>query len=190
MAPGRRQARQGASPPVQGGDVHQEEKAEREAWKAAPIPDLVRYLVDTCHLECRQDMARLETHAELAVLEARQRRPDLIEIRNQITRFCSGMRAHLALEERSLFPTLLARSTGTIPEILPESIEPLRRLLEGDHEAEACLLRNIRGLSAAMDSPADALGTQGRMQESIRVLSRNLQRHLYMENQILFPRAQ
>lgn len=166
-----------------------EERAEREAWKAAPIPDLVRYLVDTCHLECRQDMAKVETHAELAVLEAGQRRPDLIEIRNQITRFCSGMRAHLTLEERNLFPSLLYRSSGSIPEIAGETLEPLRQLLEGDHEVEAALLRSIRGLSAAMDSPADSLGPQGRLQESIRVLSRNLQRHLYMENQILFPRT-
>jgi len=158
-----------------------QDKVEREAWKVAPLPDLVRHLVGTCHLECRVDMARLETMIELASMEEGHRDPALNEIREMIGRFCTGMRAHLALEERKLFPFILGLGDGGAPEASQEALASLREHLEEDHEAEAGLLRNIRGMSSALPEASDPTCPQGLIHEALRTLSERLQKHLYLE---------
>lgn len=166
-----------------------DEKQEREAWKVAPIADLVRHLVGTCHRECRADMAELETLAELIALEEGPRNPTMVEVRDMISRFCTTMRAHLALEERNLFPYILAMDAGEVPEGRKEHLESLKALLEGEHESEAGLLRSIRGLASALVATSSPGGPEGRLHDSVKALAGRLQKHLYLENQVLFPRT-
>ncbi len=166
-----------------------DEKQEREAWKVMPVPDLVRHLVAVCHLECRTDMADLETLAELAALEEGDRNPALVEVRDLITRFCDAMRAHLAQEERSLFPYLLALDAGRTPEGGKAHLDTVKTLLEGEHEAEAGLLRSIRGLAAALAATSQPGAPESRLHASVKHLSGRLQKHFYLENQVLFPRT-
>jgi regulator of cell morphogenesis and NO signaling len=171
-----------------GGPVLQGEKEEREAWKIAPLADLVRHIMVKCHRECRVDMANLETMVELIVLEEGLARPGLVEVRDMITRFCVGMRAHLALEERSLFPAILSLPLAPSGDPARNSVDSLRELLEGDHESEAGLLRSIRGLASSLAAEAIPGGPETRIHEALKVLSERLQKHLYLENQVLFPR--
>jgi iron-sulfur cluster repair protein YtfE (RIC family) len=169
--------------------VLQVDKAEREAWKVAPLPELIRHIVGKCHLECREDMARLETLVELSALEAGQGNPPLLEIRDMIARFCFMMRAHLAQEERNLFPALLGLQDGELPATRKASLEALRSHLEGDHEAEASMLRGIRTLTGTLAASSVPGSPQGEIHEAMKTLSERLQWHFYMENQILFPRT-
>ena len=76
---------------------------EMEAWKAAPLADLVAYIVEHYHLEARLDMARMENLAEAGVLLLGGAHPGLVAIRGEVGRFCQELRAHMAMEERSLF---------------------------------------------------------------------------------------
>ena len=171
-----------------GGLVGQSDKEAFAAWKVAPMGDLIRHLVGTCHLECRLDMARLETLMELVALENGRRTRSFLEARELVGTFCRDMRTHLSLEERNLFPHLLGMDQGGLRPEARDSLVPVRKLLEGDHETEATLLRSIRnltGILAAEEDPASALG---RIHEAIKVLSERLQRHFYLESQILFPR--
>ncbi|BDU78551.1 hemerythrin domain-containing protein [Mesoterricola sediminis] len=165
------------------------EKEEREAWKAAPLSDLVRHIVGSCHQECRVDMARLETLVELISLEEQAPSPGLLEIRALIGKFCAGMRAHLALEERTLFPYILAREAGVEPGLTPEALASLKKVLEGDHEAEAGLLRSIRDLTLGFAGETDPASAEGRIHAAMKVLSQRLQKHMYLETHFLFPRT-
>jgi iron-sulfur cluster repair protein YtfE (RIC family) len=105
-----------------------------------------------------------------------------------ITRFCVGMRAHLALEERSLFPAILALPLDPSGVPCGNGLDSLRALLEGDHESEAALLRSIRGLASSLAAEAHPGGPETRIHEALKVLSERLQKHLYLENQVLFQR--
>jgi regulator of cell morphogenesis and NO signaling len=159
------------------------EKEERAAWMVAPLPDLVRHLVGNCHAECRVDMALLETRIELAVLEEADRNPALLEVRDAVTEFCAGMRAHMASEERHLFPQLMARA-----EPVPEALASIKEALLADHESEASVLRGIRCLSQALSGEAGQDGRVTQVYRDLMELSRHLQNHLYLETHILFPR--
>ena len=161
------------------------EKEERAAWMVAPLPDLVRHLVGNCHAECRVDMGILETRVELAVLEEADRNPALLEVRDAVTEFCAGMRAHMASEERHLFPHLMGRA-GAEPD--PEALATVKAALLADHESEASVLRGIRCLSQALAGEAGQDGRATQVYRDLMELSRHLQNHLYLETYILFPR--
>ena len=169
--------------------MSQADKAEREAWQAAPLSVLVHHLVAVCHEECRVDMARLETLVELEALEGGSLNLDFLEVRDMISRFCTVMRTHLALEERNLFPYVIGLGDGAITPAQKEALGDMRQLLEADHEAEAGMLRTIRGLTAAMATSPDPASPESRIHEALMNLSGHLQKHFYLENQVLFPRT-
>jgi regulator of cell morphogenesis and NO signaling len=173
-----------------GGAVSQDpriiDKEAREAWKAAPIAELIRHIVERYHLETRVEMARLESIAEGAVLLDGQHSPLLLEIRAEVNRLGTEMRAHLSYEERETFPAILASQAAGRPLAL---LEPMKQTLLDEHEAEAALVRRLRTLAEGLSLLQDPRGANAKLQSSLKNLAENLQQHLFLENQILFPRV-
>jgi regulator of cell morphogenesis and NO signaling len=159
---------------------------ELEEWKTAPLPRLVAHIVEHYHLEARLEMARMETLSEQAALLAGGENPELLEIRNEIARFCLEFRAHMTMEERSLFPYILDLDRGRTPGSPGTLMHPLKKLLEDEHLAETGMFRRLRGL--ASDAPCPG-GLQARLQRALRAMERSLQGHIYLENQVLFRRV-
>lgn len=165
------------------------EKEEREAWKTAPLSDLVHHIVERYHLEARVEIARLETHAEEAVLRAGKDNPTFVAVRDQVTRLGAEMRAHLTLEEREVFPAILDLAAGRPTTATPEFLEPLKQMLMDEHDAEAGMFRQIRTLIHESTPPEGALPVHEKLYASLSVLAESLQRHIFLENQILFRRT-
>ncbi|MDR3671109.1 MAG: hemerythrin domain-containing protein [Holophaga sp.] len=160
---------------------------EIEAWKAAPLPDLITHIVQRYHLEARVELAHMENLAEEAVLLEGARHPSLLELREEIGRFCIGLRAHMAMEERSLFPYLLDPAHGRASGIQAGLMPPLIKLLEDGHQAETGLFVRLRGLSA---EPLPGSGNlQARFLHCFRTLEKSLQAHIFLETQVLFRRT-
>lgn len=168
-------------------DVWTGDKAELDGWKAAPLRELVRHIVDRYHREARIEMARLESQVEEAVLLEGKAFPALVEIRDEVERFCLELRAHLKMEERNLFPALLDLAEGRTPELPAEALEPMR-LLQDEHDAAAGLLIRIRALTEGFNPPEGARAIQRRLFDTFLILSDSLFRHIYLENQVLFKR--
>jgi regulator of cell morphogenesis and NO signaling len=163
------------------------DKVAQEAWKTAPIGDLIRHIVEHYHLETRVEMARLESHAEEAALLDGRNHPVLLELRTEIARLGTEMRAHLLLEERETFPALLGMTqNGQSPVTL---LEPMKQRLMDEHEAEAALVRRIRTLTEGFVPTEASRPAHLKLQAAIKGLSENLQQHLFLENQILFRRT-
>ncbi len=164
------------------------DKAELDGWKAASTVDLIHHIVQRYHREARMEMARLESQVDEAVLLEGKNFPVLIEIRNEVDRLCEELRAHLAMEERSLFPAILDREEGRATNLAAELLVPAK-LLEDEHVAAAGLLQRIRTLTEGFNPPEGARAVQRRLFESFQVLANSLYRHIYLENQILFKRV-
>lgn len=165
------------------------DKEAREAWKVAPIRDLVGHIVARYHLETRIEMARLESYAEEAALLDGQNDPALLEIRTEVTRLGTEMRAHLMFEERETFPAILRLAETAALQEPATLLGPMKHLLMDEHEAEAALVRRIRALAEAYTPSQPAQATHLKLQAAIKALSENLQQHLFLENQILFQRV-
>lgn len=155
--------------------------AELETWRTAPLPDLVTHIIEHYHLGARLEMARMETFAEQACLGEGAGDPALEELRSEITRFCREFRAHMTLEERTLFPQVLDPGLRPPAQHLRELAHPLKKLLDDEHQAEVALFRRIRDLAAESAPP--------KLRQSLRAMEKSLYPHIFLESQVLFRRA-
>ncbi len=169
-------------------EVWSGDKAELDGWREASTGDLIRHIVGRYHREARIEMARLESQVDEAVLLEGKNFPVLLQIRGEVDRLCEELRAHLAMEERSLFPAILDLEEGRIPSLSAEFLVPAQ-LLEDEHSAAAGLLQRIRALTEGFQPPEGARAVQRRLFESFQLLADSLYRHIYLENQILFKRV-
>lgn len=164
-----------------------EERAKLDVWKEAPMADLVRHIMERYHRECRTGMAELESLAEEAALFEGWRNPVLLAIRDEVDLFCTEMRGHLRMEEATLFPAILAKAAGREVDEEGELHEPLD-LFEDEHNAAAGLLTRIRKLTDGYRAPEGAQPVQQALYAACESLADSLVGHIYLENQILFPK--
>ena len=164
------------------------EKAELDRCREAPLADLVRHIVDTYHRDGRVELARMETQAEEAALLEGRACPQLVQVRDEVERFCAQLRAHFRHEERTVFPALmeLADADGApVPEVLRDPL----RLLHDEHESADGLLQRIHQLTEGFQAPPGAQAAQRSLFETFQRLADSLRRHIYLENQVLFKRV-
>ena len=165
------------------------EKEAREAWRTAPLDDLVLHIVERYHMATRLELARLESLAEEAALLHGEGHPQLLVLRDEAAKMGHRMRAHLKFEERETFPTILAMAAGKIESPPPGQLDSMKKLLMDEHDIEAALLRTIRTLADALPPFEDPHGLRAKLASALRTLGEDLQQHLFLENQILFQRA-
>ena len=164
------------------------EKEQREAWKTAPLAELVNHIVQRYHLEARVEIARLETFTEQAMLQEGRHDPILRLLRDQVARLGTEMRAHLTQEEREVFPAILEMAAGRSSHEAGALLATLKKALEDEHDAEAGMFRHIRMLNEEFQAGAQAVGVKADIAESLKALAASLQQHIFLENQILFRR--
>jgi iron-sulfur cluster repair protein YtfE (RIC family) len=164
------------------------EHEQPTSWQAAPLTDLIHHLVGTRHQECRDDMSELETFLALNAMEPGPAHLDLVEIRDLMAHFCTELRAHLAREERDLFPVLLAMEQGMTPGIGKQHLGLMKSLLEEEHGHEAKLLQDIRIFTATLATGQPAESALARLQDLLAGLSARFEAHIQLESQALFPR--
>ncbi|MBP1626658.1 MAG: scdA [Holophagaceae bacterium] len=164
------------------------DRAALDAWKEAPVVDLIRHLMEHYHWETRHGMAELENLVEEAALMEGHHFPQLLAIRDEVDLFCREMRDHLRMEEATLFPAILAKEQGREFQMDKEIMEPLE-LFEDEHNAAAGLLVRIHKLTEGFQPPESAQGLQRRLYRAFEVLADSLMQHIYLENEVLFKRV-
>jgi len=163
------------------------ERAELDAWREAPVTDLVVHIMERYHRETRLGMAELEGFAEEAALLEGHRFPLFIQIRDEVDLFCTEMRGHLKMEEVTLFPAILAKEQGREVQEEAELMDPLE-LFEDEHEAAAGLLKRIWSLTGGFQAPEGSPQVQKDLYQACQTLAESLVRHIYLENEILFKK--
>ena len=169
-------------------DLWTKDNRQLETWRTASTPDLIIHIIDHCHLEARQELARMETLAEQAALLEGAGQPALVRLRDQVARFCLELRAHMAMEERRLFPWMLDLDQGRDPDPGGTLLPALKKLLEDEHEAETRLFWRLRCLTADAAGAAGTGSILARLHHSFWSLEQSLHDHMFLENQILFRR--
>ncbi len=162
-------------------------KAELDAWKEAPLTDLIWHILKRYHWETRHGMAELENLAEEAASMEGHRFPVLLAIRDEVDLFCTEMRAHLKMEEVTLFPAILAKDQGREVDVQAELLDPIE-LFEDEHNASAGLLKRIHTLTNGFVPPPEATPIQTSLYKACEDLADSLYKHIYLENEVLFKR--
>lgn len=161
---------------------------------ADDLERVVHDILDIHHTYIR-DIGPVITHwLDDTVVAERAQHPELVEVRRVFQTLTEELDAHLAKEEHILFPFILdlvaAARSGTRPSGGPFGtlLNPIR-VMEAEHFEATAHVEQLRSLTHDYRVPSDASEVCRRCYEELARFDENLQRHISLENDVLFPGA-
>src|SRR5512133_653764 len=155
----------------------------------AGLADLTRHIVATHHDYLREEMPRLEFLLEKVLRAHGERHPELARVGELYRALVADLMPHMMKEEQILFPFIGQLEQGLSGSSCFGTVQSPIRVMELEHEAVGALLVELRELTGAYTVPADGCATFRALYEGFETLEQDLHLHIYLENQILHPRA-
>lgn len=155
-------------------------------WYELPLDALVRFLVNDHGGSIAVTIPALRDDIDHAAVVLSEIPADLRRIRNLFTYFVAELATHMLNEERDLFPfisELAGKVEGMTAPRMRISQRVLRELVE--HETFRDRLRTLRELAERLPQ-CEAVQV---LREDLRQFSREVHRHMHLENNVLYPRA-
>ena len=161
---------------------------ETRDWNTAPLAEVIRHILVTHHLYLENAlpaMDRLVTRiADLDGDRFPELAPPLKKIFQQMEQ---DLTAHLREEETVQFPAIIQmEKMGGCAGAMPDG--PLTRL-EHDHDEAGRALEEMRGITNNFTPPPGANRNLRTLYRELKVFESDMVRHLHIENNILFARA-
>ena len=175
-------------------DVNPKIPAEDRDWTTVPIDEFIRYLAAEEHAWFRTELSQItqllktagERDASISAVVAR--------ITEVFTQLAHDLDVHMSHEETELFPEIhryiVALNAGT-----PLKGSPLSgfggplRLMEHEHETVGSALRLMRDFGQNYTPPEGCCREYADLLRRLAELEDRLLRHIYLENNVLYPRA-
>jgi regulator of cell morphogenesis and NO signaling len=150
---------------------------------------LADHIERTHHEYLRRSLPRLHVLVERVTMRHEEEHPELGELRRVLVGFVSGIEAHLAEEERFVFPVIRAMERSGVSDSGRRVLDRALAQLVGEHEQAAEVLRAMRSLTGGYVPPEGACPAFHAMLEGLRELEFDMHAHVHLENNVLFPRA-
>ena len=161
----------------------------------APLPELIRFILDEYHADLRGELPRLGQMAAKVLDVHGEKHPEVVPMLAATFReLRQELEDHMMKEERVLFPYVvrleaLAASDQGLPASPFGSIQAPIGMMEHEHDVAGRLLARMRELTGGYIPPADACNTFRGLYHGLAELERDLHEHIHLENNVLFPRA-
>jgi regulator of cell morphogenesis and NO signaling len=150
-------------------------------WDSAPLPALIRFIVDRYHNALRVELPELVTLAERVEARHADKASTPWGLAAHLQMVHASVLDHLAKEEQILFP-MIAAGHGA------RALGPVR-VMEEEHEDHSRNLLQIRLLTNNLTPPDEACPTWRALYLRLTELESELFDHIHLENNVLFPRA-
>lgn len=154
---------------------------------------LIGYIVSTHHAYVRSALPAIAR--DLATLEEahRTRHPELSRVAAYFDQVHHDLEQHLLKEEQVLFPYVRDLATWDATQARPCSpfgtVENPIRMMAREHRDATDALRTIRELTNGFTAPTDGGATYTVCMAELARFERDLNRHVHLENNVLFPKA-
>lgn len=160
-------------------------------WSITALSD---YIVDTHHHYVRTNSPVLTAFLEKLQRVHGFKHPELIKICELFIASITALEAHMIKEEQVLFPFLkqLEKADALHIEIDRPIFHSVRNPIERmrlEHLTEGDRFKEIASLSNNYVPPADACTTYKVTYAMLEDFERDLQKHIHLENNILFPKG-
>jgi regulator of cell morphogenesis and NO signaling len=156
-------------------------------WFTKPLSGLTAYLVNDHVSAMGERVPALRGALAMAIDSFERQQQELERMRLLLETLTAALSTHILHEERELFPCIheleLANNNGGAVPTMRIGQRVLRELVE--HETFRDRLRTLRGLADRLPSN-DAVVA---LRRELRELSREVHRHMHLENNVLYPRA-
>jgi len=160
-----------------------------QSWMEASLTDLLAHIEATHHAFLRSELPRLNTLLEKVLSAHGENHPELDEVFDLFQALAGDLMPHLTKEEQILFPFIRQMDSGRPAEACFASVQSPIRVMEAEHEAVGALLVRLRSCSNGYAVPADGCATFRALYDGLKAMEEDLHLHIYLENQILHPRA-
>ncbi len=164
-------------------------------FKSWPSDLLIDYILKTHHVYIEEKMPVLFAFLDKLCKVHGERHPELFEVNKLFKISGSELLNHLQKEEVILFPFIKTMEKALIENTNIEqphfgSVHNPIAMLRGDHETEGDLFAKISELTDNYTPPADACNTYKVTYAMLQEFEQDLHKHIHLENNILFPKAQ
>lgn len=158
------------------------------------LAESIKYILDTHHLYAKDEMKRLEGLVEKVCVAHGANHSELLSMRDLLRQLFVELRGHMFKEEQVLFPFLLqmeaaALKNARVPFAPFGTVNNPIRMMVLEHDNMGELLRELRKLSGGYHIPDDAGISYKVFYEALEAFEQNLNQHIHLENNVLFPRA-
>jgi regulator of cell morphogenesis and NO signaling len=182
-------------------------KVEQELQQADKLPSsrpipygdwsldfLADYIVNTHHTYVRKTLPDITTYAQKVMKVHGSHHPELNRINELVQEVNSELTAHMAKEEKVLFPyikALVASVNNASPSQAAHfgTVQNPINMMEMEHESVGKNLEEIRQLSKNYLLPEDACASYSLLYRMLDEFEEDLHLHIHLENNILFPKA-
>ena len=147
-------------------------------WAALSLSALVEYILGTHHAYLKSTLPRLESELGCAPAIA----PVLRALHLELD-------AHLLKEEMILFPFIRTMEAGGRGPSHCGSVQNPIRVMMAEHDSAQDALSELRRLTDDYRAPAGSDDRLAHLYTQLQELERDLQEHIRLENEVLFPRA-
>lgn len=156
--------------------------ASGERWDAAPIPQLIDFIISRYHHTLRRDLPGLieAAHRVERVHAAKPSCP--VGLAAHLEEVHITLLRHMDKEEQALFPMVLGGGVGARLHM------PVRMMME-EHDDHGVNLVTLRRLAHDFIPPAEACATWRALYIGLERLEGELMEHIHLENNVLFPRV-
>ncbi|MFN4762667.1 iron-sulfur cluster repair di-iron protein [Gillisia sp. Q332] len=163
-------------------------------YKTWPLDLLADYIIKKHHRYVATRSSEIVPYLEKLCKVHGERHNELFTINEEFKASVGELAAHMKKEELILFPFIKkmveAKEEGKeIP--LPNfgTVENPVEMMKEEHDVEGERFRKIAGLTNNYQVPADACNTYRVTFSLLKEFEEDLQLHIHLENNILFPKA-
>ncbi len=162
------------------------------SWK---IDFLTEYIVNIHHEYLRRSLPVIKAHASKFVEEHRKKYPFLTEVERKLNFLDKTMVPHLVQEEEVIFPyirqiTHAYESKESYARLLVRTLrKPVEDLMNEEHDTLEKTLNQLRELTNHYTAPEGACTSHRLAYSLLKELDNDLVQHIYLENEVLFPKA-
>jgi len=158
------------------------------SWTALAPTELADHIVATHHAYLHEELPLLDALAEKVHAVHGDRHAELVMVRALVAELRADLEAHLAKEERVLFPAIHAIAGGRREFPFGPVANPIR-MMRVEHDRAGELLARLRATTNGYAVPDDACGSYRSLYERLQALELDLHVHVHKENHTLFPAA-
>lgn len=158
------------------------------------IDFLTRYIINVHHVYLAETLPALEALLVHFVSEHANKYPYLVTLQRYFTRLHTEGLAHTRHEEEVIFPYIrqVAHACEDKDSLAAQLVRTLRkpvaRVLDHEHTLFTEKLYRFRELTANYTPPEKACTSHRVVLAKLKELDNDLMQHIYLENEILFPR--
>ncbi len=159
-------------------------------------PDfLIDYIENTHHRFVRSKSNEIAAYSQKVAQVHGERHPENVSIFHAFYGLVQDLLQHLEAEESTVFPLirkafLLKKEDQPVDDHLREQLRAELEGMESEHEHAGEVMAHIRQLSNGFTPPPDACTTYRILYQNLAGFEENLHKHVHLENNILFRKAQ